>query len=270
MFTNISKALWFSFLPLIVLGSVGILLIATGHIPAWYLIFSVIMWALISGLGIAVGYHRVFSHRTHQLPVWKEKILLFFATFAGQGSPIFWVALHRGYHHPHADTERDPHSPVVHGRYHAFIGWFIQNTESKNTVNLKYAVDLMRKTHVVWFHNWHYKLLWAVPLAVAVIDWRLAFVLFWIPGAIGTLQDNAVNVYGHYKGLFGYRNFETKDNSHNNFVLGYLGWGQGWHNNHHAKPANYDFGSGASGKWWEWDPCRIFLPFLREKHHGNN
>ena len=262
MFKNVSKALWFSFLPLVVLGSIGLVLTVLGHIPAWYLLMSVVMWALISGLGIAVGYHRVFSHRTHKLPAWKENILLFFATFAGQGSPIFWVALHRGYHHPYADTERDSHSPVVHGRYHAFIGWFIANTEAKNTINLKYAVDLLRKSNVVWFHTQHYRLLWAVPLAVAAFDWQLAFALFWIPGALGTLQDNMVNVYGHYKGLFGYRNFETKDNSHNNIWLGFFGWGQGWHNNHHSNPASYDFGSGVSGRWWEWDPCRIFLPLL--------
>ena len=263
MFKNISKALWFSFLPLVTLGTIGIVLIILGHIPAYFLIFSVIMWALISGLGIAVGYHRVFSHRTHrQLPKWKENILLFFATFAGQGSPIFWVALHRGYHHPHSDKTKDLHSPVVYGKFHAFMGWFIHNTEANNVVNLKYAVDLLRKRNVVWFHEWHYKLLWAVPLVVAVIDWRLAFALFWIPGALGTVQDNAVNVYGHYKGLFGYRNFDIDDNSHNNVWLGWFGWGQGWHNNHHAYPANYDFGSGTSRRWWEFDPCRLYLPFL--------
>ena len=178
MIKNISKALWFSFLPLVILGITGLALIVTGHIPAWYLLLSVIMWALISGLGIAVGYHRVLSHRTHKLPVWKENILLFFATFAGQGSPIFWVALHRGYHHPHADREKDLHSPVIYGRYHAFVGWFIANTEAKNTVSLKYAVDLLRKKNVVWFHDWHYKFLWAVPLAVALVYWQLAFALF--------------------------------------------------------------------------------------------
>jgi stearoyl-CoA desaturase (delta-9 desaturase) len=51
--------------------------------------------------------------------------------------------------------------------------------------------------------------------------------------------------------------------SQNNFVLGYLGWGQGWHNNHHHDPKSYDFGTNISGKWWEFDPCRIFLPFLK-------
>jgi stearoyl-CoA desaturase (delta-9 desaturase) len=62
--------------------------------------------------------------------------------------------------------------------------------------------------------------------------------------------------------LIGYRNFETNDNSRNNVIFGYLGWGQGWHNNHHHDPKSFDFGTGVSGKWWEFDPCKIFLPFL--------
>jgi fatty-acid desaturase len=45
--------------------------------------------------------------------------------------------------------------------------------------------------------------------------------------------------------------------------MGLLTWGQGWHNNHHYAPGNYDFGSGTSGKWWEFDPCKLFLPLLR-------
>jgi stearoyl-CoA desaturase (delta-9 desaturase) len=74
-----------------------------------------------------------------------------------------------------------------------------------------------------------------------------------------------VNVLGHRKGFIGYRNCETKDNSQNNIILGYLAWGQGWHNNHHYDPKSFDFGTRISGKWYEFDPCKIFLPFLKEK-----
>jgi stearoyl-CoA desaturase (delta-9 desaturase) len=79
---------------------------------------------------------------------------------------------------------------------------------------------------------------------------------------IGSLQDNLVNVYGHVATCLSYRNFDTADSSQNNYILGYLCWGQGWHNNHHYAPASYDFGRGVSGRWWEYDPCKIFLPLL--------
>jgi stearoyl-CoA desaturase (delta-9 desaturase) len=261
--THISKSFWFQFVPAIGLGITTIILLCTGVIAPHYLWATLVGWILVCGLGIAVGYHRVFSHRTHQLPPWKENVIQFLAVFAGQGASIFWVALHRGYHHRLSDHAGDIHSPTVYGVYQAFVGWQRDITESTNTVSMKYAVDLLRKPNHVWFHKHHLKILWLVPITIALIDWQLALCGFWLVTMIGVLQDNTINVLGHLKAGIGYRNFDTDDNSQNNIILGYLGWGQGWHNNHHHAPASYDFGSGVSGRWWEWDPCRIFLPLLR-------
>lgn len=268
MLEKFAKGVWFMVVPIMILAATGIALFITGVIPLHYLWITLVMWILISGLGIAVGYHRIFSHRTHTLKTWQENIILFLAVFAGQGSPIFWVAVHRGYHHPHSDTDRDIHSPVAHGRWHAFLGWLIKNTEANNQVNVKYAVDLLRKPNFVFFHRHYMKIIWLVPLLVALVDWHLAFAAFFIPGGIALLQDNGVNVYGHTPTFFTYRNFDTNDRSVNNVWFGLLGWGQGWHNNHHRYPGNFDFGSGTSGKWWEFDPCRIFLPILGRPSTG--
>jgi fatty-acid desaturase len=262
--TTVSKSFWFQWVPAMTLGTLAIVLLATGVIPLVYLWSTLVMWVLVCGLGIAVGYHRIFSHRTHTLPAWKENIILFFATFAGQGASIFWVALHRGYHHPRSDQKEDLHSPVYYGKMNAFIGWYFKVTEASNTVNFKYAVDLLRKSNHVWFHKHSLKILWGVPLLVALFDWKLALCAFWLVTMIGTTQDNTVNVWGHIKSWLSYRNFETKDQSQNHPILGYLCWGQGWHNNHHYAPSSYDFGTGVSGKWWEWDPCKIFLPLLKK------
>lgn len=260
---NISKSFWFQFIPAMILGVLTIILLSVGVIPLYYLFFTFIMWILVCGLGIAVGYHRVFSHKTHSLPIWKENILLFFATFAGQGASIFWIALHRGYHHPHADTVKDIHSPAVYGKLNAFIGWQYKITEESNSVNLKYAVDLLRKSNHLWLHKNYLKVLWGIPLLIALFNWHLALTAFCLVTFIGVFQDNLVNVFGHSKNMGGYRNFDTNDNSQNNLALGYLAWGQGWHNNHHYAPKSFDFGSGISKKWWEWDPSKIFLPFLK-------
>lgn len=261
--SKISKSFWLQFMPSMILGIFTIALLFLKIIPAYYLWFTLVMWMLVCGLGIAVGYHRVFSHKTHKIPTWKENIILFFATFAGQGSSIFWAALHRGYHHPYSDTEKDIHSPVIHGKLHAFVGWFLMITERNNPVNIKYATDLIKKSNHLWFHRNYLRIMWGIPLLVALLDWKLALTGFCLVSMIGSLQDNLVNVFGHSKGLIGYRNFETKDNSYNNPLLGYFAWGQGWHNNHHYKASSYDFGSTLSNKWWEWDPSKIFLPFLK-------
>jgi stearoyl-CoA desaturase (delta-9 desaturase) len=263
MFKNISKYSWLSFLPFLMLGALTITLLSLGYIPLYYLFFTLLGWILIAGLGVAVGYHRIFSHNTHpNLPTWKENIILFFGTLSGQGSSITWSAIHRGYHHKFSDTERDLHSPKK-GIYHAFFGWATKITENNPIVNLKYAGPILRKENHLWFHQHQMKILWLVPLIIALFDWKLSLTLCCLPTGITLLQDNFVNVFGHKKAFIGYRHFDLPDNSHNNFILGYLGWGQGWHNNHHNDPKSFDFGSTVSGKWWELDPCRLFLPFLK-------
>ena len=259
MFKNISKYSWLSFVPFVLIGVITIYLLVLGIIPVYYLFLTLIGWMLIAGLGVAVGYHRIFSHNTHpDLPTWKENIILFFGALSGQGSSLTWTAIHRGYHHRHTDTEKDLHSPV-HGLYHAFFGWATRITENNPGFSLKYAGNLLRKPNHLWFHNNQMRILWGVPILVALINWQVSLMLICLPVCLSLLQDNLVNVFGHTKGIMGYRNFEIKDNSYNNMFFGYLGWGQGWHNNHHYDPAAFDFGV----KWWEYDPCKLFLPFLK-------
>ena len=49
--------------------------------------------------------------------------------------------------------------------------------------------------------------------------------------------------------IWGYRNYETKDNSRNLWWVGLLAYGEGWHNNHHAFPGRARHGH----RWWEID-----------------
>ncbi len=265
MFKSISKYSWFSFVPFVTLAFVTVCLFLDGIIPLSYLWLTLFGWVMTAGLGVAVGYHRIFSHNNYpDLPKWKENFILFWGTMSGEGSAITWTAIHRGYHHRHADTERDIHTPVGKGFYHAFFGWATKITEDANIINLKYAANLLRKPNVIWFHEHQMTILWLTPIVTAIVfGWQVALALFILPTGITLLQDNLVNVFGHTKAGIGYRNFEIGDRSQNNVILGYLGWGQGWHNNHHYQPAAYDFGKGVSGRWWEWDPCNIFKPFLK-------
>ena len=256
---SLSESFWLQFIPAMIFGFFTIALLSVGIIPLYYLIFTFVMWILVSGLGIAVGYHRVFSHKTYTLYPWLENIIMFFAIFAGQGPSLFWVAVHRGYHHPYADTDRDLHSPVSYSKMNSFVWWHYKITENNNPINLKYAVDLIRKPNHVWFHKHGLKLLWGIPILVAIFNWHLALTAFCLVTMIGILQDNLVNVFGHTKTWIGYRNFKTNDNSQNNIFLGYFAWGQGWHNNHHKYPLRFNFRE----KWWEFDPCVIFIPLLK-------
>jgi fatty-acid desaturase len=219
-----------------------------------------LLWAAISGLGIAVGFHRIYSHRTHRLHPWLDNLILFFGSIAGQGSSITWVAVHRGYHHRSADTPRDLHSPI-HGVWHSFLGWYSLINES--TINHKYAVDLLRKPNHVWVHKQYLSihLQWVVTLlGVTLLTSIPVFHVYMACLFLSLLQDNLVNTLCHLRWL-GYKNknFESADNSVNVPVFGYLTWGQGWHSNHHADPAAFSFRK----RWWEFDPSVLWLPLIK-------
>lgn len=217
--------------------------------------FVIIAWALISGLGVAIGFHRIYSHKTHALKPWLDNFILACGTLGGQGSSISWTAVHRGYHHRFSDSEKDLHSPVAHGRWHAFFGWYWNLNEA--TINHKYAVDLFRLKNHVWAHKHYFKIIYGFVILTAIIYPPLTIV-YMSALFLSLLQDNLVNVLCHEKNL-GYRNFAIADQSNNFWLLGYLGWGQGWHNNHHKHPARFNFGV----NWWEFDPARLWLPLLK-------
>ena len=58
--------------------------------------------------------------------------------------------------------------------------------------------------------------------------------------------------------MWGYRTYETRDNSRNLWWVGLLAWGEGWHNNHHAAPTSARHGH----KWWEFDVAWLSIRVL--------
>ena len=65
----------------------------------------------------------------------------------------------------------------------------------------------------------------------------------------------AVNSVTH---VWGYRSYETDEDSRNNFVVGMISNGEGWHNNHHADPRSARHGH----RWWEMDNTWLTIRFL--------
>src|ERR1700722_1894138 len=68
-----------------------------------------LLW-MCTGLGISMGYHRLHTHRSYQVPLWMEYFFAVCGALTLEGGPIFWVATHR-VHHQKSDLPGDPHSP---------------------------------------------------------------------------------------------------------------------------------------------------------------
>jgi stearoyl-CoA desaturase (delta-9 desaturase) len=227
----------------------------------WYLVTALCGWVLLDGVGNNLTLHRWLSHKSWQPYKWAEPFLLWAATMVGEGSPLWWAALHRGHHHKVSDQPgKDIHTPVENGWLHSYMGW--QFGIKQNSVSFRYAVDLLRDRRVVFCHENYNKIIF-VTLLLSWLLFGAAFtVWFFIIGSLMSLHaDGLVNTFGHVPGA-GYQNSNNKDQSTNVWWLGYFHWGSGWHNNHHAQASSFDFGSSVSGRPHEFDPCLLLvLPF---------
>ena len=65
---------------------------------------------VLTGVGITVGYHRLFTHRSFKTRRTVRVTLAVLGSMAVEGPVIEWVATHRK-HHRFSDHPGDPHSP---------------------------------------------------------------------------------------------------------------------------------------------------------------
>lgn len=228
----------------------------------WINFFQLLFgWIIIEGLGVAVVLHRYVSHKAFVARPGLKPILLWISCLSLQGSPLGWAAVHRGSHHRYSDTEKDAHTPTKGW----FYAWHLWLRDWDKYFNPKYALDLVKDPMYMWFaKNYNYVILGTYLTVFILFGWQALLFGFMIPACISLYMESNINVFCHTNG-YGYRNFDTKDNSRNVPLLAFITWGQGWHNNHHAKASAYDFGTSVSGNKKEFDPSLMFLPLIATK-----
>jgi stearoyl-CoA desaturase (delta-9 desaturase) len=253
--------LWGSIVPINILGFFCFYQIITGNAPNWWLITLLLGYFTIGILGIAIGYHRLFSHRSFKVHKITKKIILFLGVLAGQGSPIFWIGIHRGYHHRNSDKPNDAHSPK-HGFWHSYILWmFKRDSTSLWGLAPRSIIDLLKDKDMIFYHKHYIKIFLSIHFIMAIIDiniwlYGLVFPTF-IVLHLFCLQTSLT----HYPNL-GYKNFNTKDNSTNLPWLWPLLLGEAWHNNHHGEGRNPHFGG---RRFWELDPAYYIILLIKTK-----
>lgn len=262
-----SRILWEYLIPVILFH----LLIPLAFLPYffswWGLLFLPIGNFIFTSLGIGGGYHRLLTHRGFTCPKWLEYTLATLGVCSFQDSPARWVLVHR-VHHQHSDHQPDPHTPKV-SCFWSHMGWlFIDNRElSSGAAYDKYVRDLMRDPYYLWLQrNAKWALVYAIH-AVAITAVGALVGWLWTGTGWGTLQMAAqwmmwgvimrtiftwhvtwgINSFAH---MWGYRTYDTREDSRNNWLFAILTNGEGWHNNHHADPRSAQHGH----RWWEVDP----------------
>jgi len=228
-------------------------------------IVAVVGIYIYGGLGINLCYHRLLSHRSFQCPMWVERVLVYIALCCMQDAPGRWVAAHR-IHHKFADDEPDPHSPLVNFLW-SHVGWLMVDKHGLHKLSNyeRYVRDLLRQPFYLnlerrmvpmWVYLIHALAYFVIGLSIGWVMWGLpAGLQFGLSILVWGVFVRTVAVWhitwsvNSLTHMFGYRNYETDEESRNNWFVAIITSGEGWHNNHHEDPAS----ANNQRRWWEID-----------------
>lgn len=194
---------------------------------SWYWLVLV-GWILINRVGGEIGLHRYFCHRSFEPSKVKRYALFFLACLNCVGSPLMWVGVHRK-HHAKSDTAEDPH-----GLQSPLKVW--STFWDPYTIETKYLIDMMKDPIHRWVHKHYFSIIIVTYVLLGLIAWEIPVFLISASSLITLHSAGLVNTICH---KWGYRNFDTKDQSTNNTLINIITLGSGLHNNHHAKPNDY-------------------------------
>jgi stearoyl-CoA desaturase (delta-9 desaturase) len=211
---------------------------------------------LLTGLGVTVGFHRLFTHRSFETYPAVRYAFAVLGQLAIEGNVITWVADHRK-HHRFSDHEGDPHSPhagfgdgvweALRGLWHAHTGWLF-SLEGR-AEQAKYAKDLLQDRGMRIIAKLFLPMMVASLLIPALVGWAL--IGGWYGFLSGLVWGGAIRIFLLHHITFsinsichfwGQRRFRCEDESRNVWWLSWISFGESWHNNHHAFPTSASHG----------------------------
>jgi len=259
-------------IPFLLMHFAALAVVFTGF--SWPGVFVALALYFLRMLAITGVYHRYFSHRSYKTSRWFQFVLAMWGTSAVQKGPLWWAAHHR-HHHRHSDTDKDIHSPGLHGIWWAHIGWI--TTTKWNKTNYDSIKDFSKYPELRWLNRQH--LVAPVLLGLAVFGlgigmehtgtlglaaahpWlattatQMLVLGFFVSTVVLYHGTFCINSFAH---LIGRKRYKTGDDSKNSLILALITLGEGWHNNHHYYP-----GSERQGFfWWEIDITHYCLKAL--------
>jgi len=222
-----------------------------------------VIWYLACGLSITVGYHRLFSHRSHEAS-WPLR--LFYALFgagAFENSALNWCADHR-IHHRHTDNEEDPYS-ATRGFWWSHILWVMIDEGGPRSHDLSQVKDLQADPILAWQHRWYVLIAVGVGMGLPAL---VGYAFGGVPGAVGGFvwAGLARTVFTHHgtflinsaAHIWGTQPYGDANSSRDSPALAFLTFGEGYHNFHHTFQADYRNGH----RWFHFDPSKWWIQFF--------
>jgi stearoyl-CoA desaturase (delta-9 desaturase) len=261
MSARVARTLFFG-VPPVALVAAGWM--AWGGSLHWHDLVVFAIFYVATGLGITVGFHRLFTHRSFKTSRALRALFGVLGSMAVEGPLIDWVATHRK-HHRYSDHPGDPHSPHVghapgwrgelSGLGHAHLGWMLRGKDMANP--RRYATDLLADRDLRFISRTFP--LWVAAGLALPFGLGVALTGSIAGGLTGLLWGGAVRIFVLHHVTFsinslchayGRRPFTTRDQARNLAWLAPIAFGEAWHNNHHAFPTSARHGLSR----WQIDP----------------
>ncbi|CAI5471145.1 unnamed protein product [Closterium sp. Yama58-4] len=238
------------------LGAIHLLALAAPFTFSWEAFECFVAMYVITGMfGITLSFHRHLTHHSFILPKWLEYTFAYCGVLACQGPPFEWVSAHR-VHHRWCDKPEDVHTPYE-GFWYSHAGWLLDNEALEARLEGKNNIYDLTKDPFYQFIDKTY--VWHIVASVAAlyalggfpfVVWGWALRLVWVYH-ITWFVNSASHVWGDQP-------WNTGDLSRNNWWVGILAFGEGWHNNHHA----FEYSARHGLEWWQIDMTWYTLKLL--------
>lgn len=211
---------------------------------------------IVTGLGITVGYHRLFSHRSFTCPDWVRLAFLIAGGWAMENSALKWCSDHVR-HHAKVDQEEDPYN-AKNGFWHSHLLWIFEKSAYDND---KYTAIFQKDKLVMWQHRYYLPILisgFVLPSLIGFLHrgWVGGLSAFLLAGVARTFlvlnSTFAINSVCH---LWGQQPYNEANTSRDSWWVSLVTFGEGYHNYHHAFPRDYRNGP----KWYNFDPSKWLI-----------
>jgi stearoyl-CoA desaturase (Delta-9 desaturase) len=254
-----NKPVWYTVALIVTFIHIVSLLSLLYYTPARNTVWLVIFTWIYGGLGITMGYHRLWSHRAYQAHIGVRWVLAIGGVMGFQGSIKWWSLRHR-LHHRYTDTVHDPYD-ATRGFWYSHMGWLFERPEYTRMKWIDKS-DLDADPVVRFQHK-------NFPLMSMILG-------FVFPTILGLMWGDALGgfLYGGYVSriiiwhatwfinslahAWGEQEFSTENTSRGNLILALLTFGEGHHNFHHEFPRDYRNGI----RFDDYDPTKWVIAFL--------
>lgn len=209
-----------------------------------YLCVNFVLVYLFVCLGHSVGLHRYFIHESFKAKKFMNSVFLILTSLSGIGGPLTWIKIHALRDH----WQNEPQAPVVltykHNVFLDFIYNLHLNVIPKNDKHLKRLPPaLLNNSRIIFFEKYwiHFNLFLCALIylffGIGVVIWIMVF--RYLMSIVGHwLVGYTVHRWGEKR----YEINNASEEGRNQLLLGWLTFGEAYHNNHHKFPSSASMG----------------------------